>query len=192
MRFSESSPLRLHQWITAESLRRQRLVASARQAKPPCDSVSPPCGQSAPAGRTSASPHHHRERLGRAAHRAQESSRRARRTLTLFGRAPLALADELEVARVRRGRAAPELRRRHAGLGNAADDRHAAPFLLLRKLRRRLLAAPRSRRYPGPARFRWCSATDSGRRMPSSSISGRSSRSCFTPLRCREPRASSA
>ncbi len=32
-------------------------------------------------------PHHHRERLGRAAHRAQESSRRARRTLTLFGRA---------------------------------------------------------------------------------------------------------
>ena len=46
--------------------------------------------------------------------------------LGAFGQRPLALADELVVARVRRGRAASELRRRHAGLGDVADDRHAA------------------------------------------------------------------
>ncbi len=70
--------------------------------------------------------------------------------LGAFGQRPLALADELEVARVRRDRAAPELRtRRHAGLGDMADDRHAAPLLLACGLRRRLLAAPRSRRCPG-------------------------------------------
>ncbi len=68
-----------------------------------------------------------------------------------LGQRPLALADELAVARVRRDRAAPKLRRhRHAGLGDVADDRHAAPLLLVRELRRRLLAAPRSRRCPGP------------------------------------------
>ncbi len=71
--------------------------------------------------------------------------------LGAFGQRPLALADELAVARVRRDRAAPELRtRRHAGLGDVADDRHAAPLLLACGLRRRLLAAPRSRRCPGP------------------------------------------
>ena len=60
------------------------------------------------------------------------------------GQRPLALADELAVARVRRDRAAPKLRtRRHAGLGDVADDRHAAPLLLIGGLRRRLLAAPR-------------------------------------------------
>ncbi len=70
--------------------------------------------------------------------------------LDALGQGALALADELEVARVRRDRAAPELRRhRHAGLGDMADDRHAAPLLLVRELRRRLLAAPRSRRCPG-------------------------------------------
>ncbi len=70
--------------------------------------------------------------------------------LGALGQRPLALADELAVARVRRGRAAPELRtRRHAGLGDAADDRHAAPLLLACGLRRRLLAAPRSHRCPG-------------------------------------------
>ena len=62
------------------------------------------------------------------------------------GQGPLALADELAVARVRRDRAAPELRtRRHAGLGDAADDRHAAPLLLACGLRRRLLAVRRGR-----------------------------------------------
>ncbi len=70
--------------------------------------------------------------------------------LGAFGQRPLALADELAVARVRRDRAAPELRRRHAGLGDVADDRHAAPLLLACGLRRRLLAAPRSHRCPGP------------------------------------------
>ncbi len=71
--------------------------------------------------------------------------------LGAFGQRPLALADELVVAHVRRDRAAPKLRtRRHAGLGDAADDRHAAPLLLACGLRRRLLAAPRSRRCPGP------------------------------------------
>ena len=63
-----------------------------------------------------------------------------------LGQRPLALADELAVARVRRDRAAPKLRtRRHAGLGDAADDRHAAPLLLVRELRRRLLAVHRGR-----------------------------------------------
>ncbi len=67
------------------------------------------------------------------------------------GQGALALADELAVARVRRDRAAPKLRRhRHAGLGDVADDRHAAPLLLACGLRRRLLAAPRSHRCPGP------------------------------------------
>ncbi len=71
--------------------------------------------------------------------------------LGAFGQRPLALADELAVARVRRDRAAPKLRtRRHAGLGDMADDRHVAPLLLVRELRRRLLAAPRSHRCPGP------------------------------------------
>ncbi len=47
------------------------------------------------------------------------------------GQGALALADELAVARVRRDRAAPKLRtRRHAGLGDVADDRHAAPLFL--------------------------------------------------------------
>ncbi len=75
--------------------------------------------------------------------------------LGALGQRPLALADGLVVARVRRGRAAPKLRRRrrHAGLGDAADDRHAAPLLLIGGLRRRLLAAPRSRRCPGPPSF---------------------------------------
>ncbi len=63
--------------------------------------------------------------------------------LDALGQGALALADELAVARVRRDRAAPELRtRRHAGLGDMADDRHAAPLLLACGLRRRLLAAP--------------------------------------------------
>ncbi len=71
--------------------------------------------------------------------------------LGALGQRPLALADELAVARVRRDRAAPKLRRhRHAGLGDVADDRHAAPLLLACGLRRRLLAAPRSHRCPGP------------------------------------------
>ncbi len=71
--------------------------------------------------------------------------------LGALGQGALALADELAVARVRRGRAAPKLRtRRHAGLGDVADDRHAAPLLLACGLRRRLLAAPRSHRCPGP------------------------------------------
>ena len=71
--------------------------------------------------------------------------------LGALGQGALALADGLEAARVRRDRAAPKLRtRRHAGLGDAADDRHAAPLLLACGLRRRLLAAPRSRRCPGP------------------------------------------
>ncbi len=66
--------------------------------------------------------------------------------LGAFGQRPLALADELEVARVRRDRAAPELRRhRHAGLGDMADDRHVAPLLLACGLRRRLLAVHRGR-----------------------------------------------
>ncbi len=66
------------------------------------------------------------------------------------GQGALALADELEAARVRRDRAAPKLRRRHAALGDAADDRHIAPLLLIGGLARALLAAPRSHRCPGP------------------------------------------
>ena len=57
------------------------------------------------------------------------------------GQGALALADELAVARVRRDRAAPKLRtRRHAGLGDVADDRHAAP------LRSAAATGPRRRR----------------------------------------------
>ncbi len=135
--------------------------------------------------------------------------------LDALGQGALALADELEVARVRRGRAVPELRRRHAGLGDMADDRHAAPLFLACELARRLLAVRRGRvdvqgrpfaavqrdrqqsavrQHQGraacaaPRRSHRPKASSPGsRRMPSSSSSGRSSRSCFTPLRCREP-----
>ncbi len=97
-----------------------------------------------------------------------------------LGQGALTLADGLEVARVRRGRAAPELRR-HAGLGNVADDRHAVLFLLVRELARRLLAVRRGRvDVQGHTLLRACSATASSR------CSGISSRSCATPLRCRE------
>ncbi len=95
------------------------------------------------------------------------------------GQGALALADELAVARVRRDRAAPELRRhRHAGLGDMADDRHVAPLLLVRELRRRLLAAPRSHRCPGPP---FCGGAARPQAAGGPPASGRAA--CAAPLR---------
>ncbi len=157
MRFCESSPLRLHQRIACESLHRQRLVDRARQARPPCgQSSSSSCRPDFRIRRTTAAkasgvPFIECRKRAVCCARLAVPSRsmkgcRCDSSSPLICPATLALADGLEVARVRRDRAAPKLRRhRHAGLGDVADDRHAAPRLLAGGLARHLLAVHRGR-----------------------------------------------